>query len=163
MMFYRGLSSNVREEDTIDMLTSGMKSSGLGNFGKGLRGKYLEKTGLDIKKAPIKELLECHRNAAPCINGKAGSYLMSFTTDKNMPLNDHARFLFQVIVPEERIADSEEEINERTVLAKDPDYEKCSEKEYTSVKPFLHPNFIHSVEDRERERHFINNEFGQTD
>jgi hypothetical protein len=58
------------------------------------------------------------------------------------------------------IAESEDEINEKTLLVRDRDYDKFGESEYTTAKPFLLPNYIFSVEDTQTGKIYINNEAG---
>ena len=163
MLFYRGLHGITRD-DASAMLTYGMKSAGLENFGSQLREKHKAKTGLDIERDSIAKLLESHRNAAPIIEGKSGSYLMSLTDDRNISIIKNSEWIFRIVIPRDRIAESEEQINERTVVVRDKDYETTGEKEYTTITPFLHPNFIHSLEDGKTGKIlYINNEFGQVD
>jgi hypothetical protein len=151
-IFYRGISG-INLEEALLILTNGMKSSGLISFGNEFREKYMQRIGLDIAdktKENIIKLLDAHRDATPLIEGKRGACFISLTPNRKV-VEDifHSRFIFTISIPREKIAESEDQINENTLLVRDRDFNKFGEYEYKTTRSLLSPVYILSVEDRE--------------
>jgi hypothetical protein len=154
---WRWVNDDAKKEHLLSSMTSNILCSGLANFGESFPEVYKGLSGVDVRTAPLAEILRRHLDLdAPLYQGTlACSPLISFTTNRSF-LRVSSGYVINAFFPEHTVADSLDKINDLTLLVRSD--RKC-EDEYTSVGPILPGKYVRTIESLQERKTFYNEYF----